>query len=235
MMTCDDHEMLKTSLVWWTDAEDRARLDSYCIQDVRTERALFDALPPLSEAEREAWLRDQVANDHSPWLGDLFSQLTTDVEESPAEITDSKLQSSPEIVCDWIRAHVSLVHILAQPLAGEGKVVITSFGENPDEIDPKTGKPGKHLRPKVFHAAIGDVKASLEGVAQVVKWAHYNVYMSLAVFRPDLASWAKGFERDVVASLGIVLDFDDANAGQWAERVPLRRITSSRAAPIDIK
>jgi DNA polymerase len=28
-MTCDHHEMFKTSLVWWDDAEDRARLDSY--------------------------------------------------------------------------------------------------------------------------------------------------------------------------------------------------------------
>ena len=100
-------------------------------------------------------------------------------------------------------------------------MVITSFGENPDEIDPKTEKPGKHLRPKVFHAAIGDVKASLEGVAQVMERPHYNVYMPLAVFRPDINPWSKGFERDVVASLAIVLDFDDANAGQWAERVPL--------------
>src|SRR5712691_4757 len=63
MMACDHQEMFKTSLTWRNDAEDRARLDSYCIQDVRTERALCDVLRPLSQSERKIWLRDQVINE----------------------------------------------------------------------------------------------------------------------------------------------------------------------------
>ena len=89
MMTCDDHEMWKTSLVWWDGVEDRALLDSYCIQDVLTGRALVDGLPPLSESQHEAWLRDQVANDHSTWLEDFFSELSTDDREISAEMPDS--------------------------------------------------------------------------------------------------------------------------------------------------
>jgi Family of unknown function (DUF5906)/RepB DNA-primase from phage plasmid len=73
----------------------------------------------------------------------------------------------------------------------------------------------------VVHAPIGDVNAMLEGLAQFVKRPHYNLYMSLAVFQPDLASWAKGCERDVVACLGVVADFDDPDAPRWAERLPI--------------
>jgi hypothetical protein len=73
----------------------------------------------------------------------------------------------------------------------------------------------------VTHAAVGDVKATLEGVAQFMKRQHYNLYMPLAIFRPNLDSWAKGYERDVVACLGIVADFDDEDAPRWAERLPL--------------
>ena len=45
--------------------------------------------------------------------------------------------------------------------------------------------------------------------------------MSPAIYRPDLPSGAKGFERDIVACLGIVADFDDPDAAQWVERLPL--------------
>jgi DNA polymerase bacteriophage-type len=59
-MTCDHHKMFKTSLAWCDDHEDRARLDAYCVQDVRIARALFPLLRPLSQSAREAWLRDQI-------------------------------------------------------------------------------------------------------------------------------------------------------------------------------
>ncbi len=61
---------------------------------------------------------------------------------------------------------------------------------------------------------------SLEGLARFLKQPHHNIYMPLALFRPDLPSWAKGYERDVVACLGIVADFDDSDAAKWAERLP---------------
>jgi RepB DNA-primase N-terminal domain len=36
-----------------------------------------------------------------------------------------------------------------------------------------------------------------------------------------LPSGAKGLERDIVACLGIVADFDDPDAARWAERLPI--------------
>jgi hypothetical protein len=221
MMTCGHHEMFKTSLVWWTDAEDLARLDSYCIQDVRTEGALFDVLRPLSQAERENWLRDQVVNEPGTVFDTLLPELAARSARSPTVTTNVITQSAAEIVPDWIRDHVRLIHLLAQPLVGQGKVIATCFGEDPDEIDPKTGNPGRSLRPRVIHAAVGEANETLKGLAQYIKQQNYNVYMPLAVFRPDLPSWQKGFERDVVACLGIVADFDDPDAAQWAERLPI--------------
>lgn len=69
-------------------------------------------------------------------------------------------QPPPEIVPDRIRDHVRLIHALAAPLAGKGVVVVTGFGADPDEIDPKTGKPGRPLRPKVMLRSVRSKKPS---------------------------------------------------------------------------
>lgn len=48
---------------WWDDEERRQRLYDYCIQDVKTERAIAARLQRLSDYERQVWLMDQRAND----------------------------------------------------------------------------------------------------------------------------------------------------------------------------
>lgn len=50
MMSCDHHEMFRTVLTWWDDDERKQRLGAYCMQDVRTERALTTVLRQLSHA-----------------------------------------------------------------------------------------------------------------------------------------------------------------------------------------
>jgi RepB DNA-primase from phage plasmid len=125
------------------------------------------------------------------------------------------------IVGEWIRDHVWLIHRLAKPLGQPGTIVVTGFGEDPSQIDPKTGKPGLALKPKIVHASIGAEREMLEGLAQFVEQAHCNIYMSLVVFRPDLPSGSKGYEKDIIACLGIVADFDDPDASRWAERLPI--------------
>lgn len=219
MMGCEHPEMFNTTLTWWCAPEDLAHLDSHCIQDVRTGRALFSTLRPLSEAQRANWLRLQAANERDFLL--LVSELAEGVGGGRATTPNAKLEGVPEIVARCIRGHVQLIHILAAPLTGQGKIIATAFGEDPDEIDPKTGKNGRAVWPKVIQAEIGDVRATLEGLAQVVNRPHYNVYMPLAIFRPDIDPRSKGSEGDVVACLGIVADFDDPNAGSWAERLPI--------------
>lgn len=49
--------------IWWDVPERRARLEEYCAQDVRTERAIEQKLRALSSRERKVYLLDQVIND----------------------------------------------------------------------------------------------------------------------------------------------------------------------------
>lgn len=122
---------------------------------------------------------------------------------------------------DAIREHVEIIHELAAPLAGQGKLVIAAFGEDPDKPNPKTGASGYALPPLIEHVAIGDVDKTVSTICNLAKREHYNVYMPLAVFRIDLPVGKKGFENQSVAVLGLVADFDDRDAARWAERLPL--------------
>ena len=49
--------------VWWDDPEKLKRLHKYCAQDVRTELALSQCIPPLSELELKTYRLDQIVND----------------------------------------------------------------------------------------------------------------------------------------------------------------------------
>jgi hypothetical protein len=127
----------------------------------------------------------------------------------------------PPILIAEIRAHCEMIHTLAAPLAGQGKLVIGCFGEDPGRLNPKTGALGCPLAPRVVHVEIGAIEATDRTVADLTVGEHRNVYMSLAVFRSDLRKRRKGFEKDIVAVLGLVADFDDTDAARWAERLPL--------------
>ena len=50
---------------------------------------------------------------------------------------------------------------------------------------------------------------------------HRNVYVPLAVMSPDLAPGKKGTEADIIGVLGLVGDFDDADAANYASRLPV--------------
>lgn len=51
------------TLVWWNVPDRIARLEAYCRQDVRVERAIVKALRRLTPREREVYLLDQRMND----------------------------------------------------------------------------------------------------------------------------------------------------------------------------
>jgi hypothetical protein len=124
-----------------------------------------------------------------------------------------------ELDPEAIRQHVSLIHELAKPLADRGVLIVASYGEQPDEIDPKTGRPGVPLKPKVEHFRIGDVDQTARAVMRLATEQHRNVYMPLAVYRRDgLKKGAKGSEQEVIASLGLVGDYDDDDAERWETR-----------------
>ena len=109
------------------------------------------------------------------------------------------------------RTHAELIHRLAAPLRGRGKLIVAGYGE-----DPATKA---KLKPKVEHVAVGDVGATLAAIERL-REEHRNVYMPLTVLRPDLETGKRGEEADIVAVLGLVADFDDADAARWSERLP---------------
>jgi hypothetical protein len=127
----------------------------------------------------------------------------------------------PAIVPHLIAAHAMVIHERARLVQAPANLVITGFGEDPGRLDPKTGKPGLHLPPKIIHVGVGDMHRIADAVNEIASLPHYNVYMPLAVFRPDLPEGAKGGETDVIGCFGIVADFDDADAPRWAERLPI--------------
>ena len=51
------------TIVWWNDPSDLRRLGVYCGQDVATECAADELVPPLSDFERRVWELDQRIND----------------------------------------------------------------------------------------------------------------------------------------------------------------------------
>jgi hypothetical protein len=121
----------------------------------------------------------------------------------------------------WIFGHSVLLLDLAGRVKQPGKLVITAFGENPDQINPDTGKPGLPLPSQVLHIEIANPALMAEHIIKLAGSPHYNVYMPLAVVRPDLRPGAKGSEADVIACLGLVADFDDPEAARWADRLPI--------------
>jgi hypothetical protein len=123
-----------------------------------------------------------------------------------------------------------MIHMLAAPFAGQGKLVIGCFGEDPGPLNPKTGARGRPLAPRVVHLEIGAVEATVRTVTDLTVGKHRNVYMSLAVFRSDLPNGRKGFEKDIIAVLGLVADLDDAEAARWVERLPLPQALFLRLA-----
>jgi hypothetical protein len=175
--------------------------------------------PCVDGRDQVAPLRGMAAVSHGAF--DTCASRAVPPGRTLAMTENVSQDGAARIVPNWIRAHVELVHRLAQPLAGRGKVIVAGFGEDPDQINPNTSKPARRLRPKVMHAAVGDVRDTLVRVAEIVQLRHYNLYMPLAVFRPNLIPGAKGIESDIVSCLGLVADFDDPEAARWAERLPL--------------
>jgi hypothetical protein len=72
-------------------------------------------------------------------------------------------------VDDELTAHVEMVHTLAAPLAGKGKLIVASFGQ-----DPATGA---NLSPKVEHFAIGNVDGMVAAIWRLAQEPHRNVYV----------------------------------------------------------
>ena len=113
------------------------------------------------------------------------------------------------------RKHIELMHDKASGI--EGKMILASFGEG--------------LAPIVMHFAVGKVSEMTQAAITLTQQANRNVYMPLALFRNDLPINAKGTEKDIVASLGLVADFDDGRGADYLERCPISPTYALETSP----
>jgi hypothetical protein len=95
----------------------------------------------------------------------------------------------------------------------DSKLIVASFGQNPET--------GEKIDPFVCRISPDDVDAAARKIKQLSEQPHRNVYMPLAIMRPDLPPGRKGSEDDIECVLGLCADFDDKNAHDWANRLPL--------------
>src|SRR6185295_5647696 len=71
------------SPIWWDDPAKYAVVGDYCRSDVRAEQDLDEALPELSDEERETWLLDAEMNERGIYLDtSLIEQSTKAAIES---------------------------------------------------------------------------------------------------------------------------------------------------------
>jgi putative DNA primase/helicase len=110
------------------------------------------------------------------------------------------------------RLYVAMLHARARPYRRRGKLVLASYGENPDT--------GEKLPPKIEHFQIGDTTGMLAAIERLGRDENRNVYVLLAVVKRSLAPGKKGSEADVIAVLGLVCDFDDKDAARYPARMP---------------
>jgi DNA polymerase len=90
----------ETRLYWRGTPEEFVRLGEYCLQDVRAEEALSNALPPLPATEQKLWLLDLAINDRgirvdAPSAQAILAAVDRHAEAMTAEFKRMTGLSSP--------------------------------------------------------------------------------------------------------------------------------------------
>lgn len=111
-----------------------------------------------------------------------------------------------------IRPHLKMISDAAIRTGKEGCLVITAFGQNSDT--------GKDLLPLVRQFRPQNIDGMVSFIIENAH-PHRNFYTNLCLMRSDLKRSSRGAFKDIVAVLGLVCDFDDANAADHRKRVPL--------------
>ncbi len=105
----------------------------------------------------------------------------------------------------------NIIRYLASRSGCKGKLVIASYGQNPVT--------GQILIPKVSNFPIDtDFNPIVE---QLMPERHRNIYMPLCLMKSSLKATAKGTEDDIEAVLGLCADFDDKDAANYFNRLPM--------------
>ncbi len=80
------------SVYWYDDAERLERLNRYCMQDVETERQLYQSLYLLSPDEQALWLLDQQINDRGFYIDYDLALAANRIVDEAYPILNAELQ-----------------------------------------------------------------------------------------------------------------------------------------------
>ncbi len=199
---------------WW-DREDpvkRARLGDYCVQDVRTERAIGRQLPSMSKDERQVWLLDQrmnmrglrvdlqavdamqrVVDSEMRRLGRMLSDLTGNVVTSTTQ-TKRLLEYLQQdgVAIDSLDKRV-LPLVLKDPLTNSQRQILTVYQEG-----AKTSTAKLHAM-RDFQGDDGRVHNLVQygGALRTLRWAGRGVQIQNYP-RPSKAYDIKAAIRDIL-------------------------------------
>lgn len=103
--------------VWWDDAEKRARLYAYCMQDVEVERALDRELFQLSDLEKKVYWLDQRMNDRGVLIDQstreaaqiVVNELLADANAEMAEATKGEVDACSKVgvLTQWLKRRLA--------------------------------------------------------------------------------------------------------------------------------
>ncbi len=140
--------------------------------------------------------------------------MTLDLNFNNADPQQPEIETNQAKYIQQVVDYIRTIQTAAKQCDCKGKLVIASFGQ-----DPETGR---NLTPKIKHISPDDDKEIIRrAVESLLQERHRNIYMPLCLFREDLPAGKKGFEKDIIVVLGFMADFDDNKASQWAERLPI--------------
>lgn len=123
-------------LIWWDNPEKLQRLYAYCRQDVRTENAAWDVLPPaMDRRERQLWLLDQRINDRGVRLDGplvmaaerLALNEMARLDQRMSDLTEGIVSRTTKIqdLKRWVSARIG------HEIGSLDKVALESYLQNP--------------------------------------------------------------------------------------------------------
>ncbi len=90
---------------WYDDEERHGKLQGYCIQDVEVMRQAFDIMWPLTEAEQQIFVLDQIINDRGFYVDPklllamrrIISDAAVDIDASLVKATKGAVQTVGQV------------------------------------------------------------------------------------------------------------------------------------------
>jgi hypothetical protein len=107
--------------------------------------------------------------------------------------------------------YISTVHNHLKSLKADGVLSLLSVGEINNQKIPN----------KIEHFTVEDEIDFILTIDELKDDPGRNIYLSTAIYRKDLPAHSKGGEDDIVGVFALVLDFDDDNAVNWKNRIPI--------------